>query len=124
MPLTSTTIKNAKSEAKPRKLFDERGLFLLVKPNGGKLWRFKYRFDGKEKLLSLGVYPDVSLKDARDRRDEARKLVPMALTLAQTAKLKSWQGVAATVLKSWHGNGTPNTPQTGLPITGAASFAV
>ena len=57
------------------KLFDERGLYLEISPTGGKWWRLKYLFDGKEKRLSLGVYPDVSLKDARDRRDAARKLV-------------------------------------------------
>lgn len=73
MPLTDTTIRNAKPGAKPVKLFDERGLFLLVTPAGGKWWRLKYRFEGKEKLLSLGTYPDVSLKDARERRDSARK---------------------------------------------------
>ena len=73
MLLTDTTIRNAKPGAKPAKLFDERGLFLLVTPAGGKWWRLKYRFDGKEKLLSLGTYPDVSLKDARERRDNARK---------------------------------------------------
>jgi hypothetical protein len=75
MPLTDTAIKKAKPEAKHRKLYDERGLFLLISPKGGKWWRFKYLFDGKEKLLSLGTYPDVSLKDARERRDEARKQV-------------------------------------------------
>ena len=69
MPLTDTAIKKAKPEAKQRKLYDERGLFLLISPKGGKWWRFKYLFDGKEKLLSLGTYPDVSLKDARERRD-------------------------------------------------------
>jgi len=72
MPLTDTAIKKAKPEAKQRKLYDERGLFLLISPKGGKWWRFKYLFGGKEKLLSLGTYPDVSLKDARERRDEAR----------------------------------------------------
>lgn len=75
MPLTNTAIRNAKSGKKTCKLYDERGLYLEVSPNGGKWWRFKYRFNGKEKRLSLGVYPDVSLKDARDRRDEARNLV-------------------------------------------------
>ena len=75
MPLTDTTIKNAKPGVKPIKLSDERGMFLLVTPKGGKWWRLKYRFDGKEKLLSLGVYPDVGLKDARVRREEARKLL-------------------------------------------------
>jgi len=75
MPLTDTAIRNAKPAEKPVKLFDERGLYLEISPTGGKWWRLKYRFDGKEKRLSLGVYPDVSLKDARDRRDAARKLV-------------------------------------------------
>ncbi len=75
MPLTDTAIRNAKPDKKPVKRFDERGLYLEVSPTGGKWWRLKYRFDGKEKRLSLGVYPDVSLKDARDRRDVARKLL-------------------------------------------------
>ena len=61
MPLTDTAIRNAKPGKKPLKLFDARGLFLLVPPSGGKWWRLKYRFEGKEKLLSLGVYPDVPL---------------------------------------------------------------
>ena len=77
MPLTDTAVRNAKAEGKPRKVADEKGLFLLVTPkeSGGKWWRFKYRFGGKEKLLSLGIYPDVSLKAARERRDEARRLL-------------------------------------------------
>jgi integrase len=73
MPLTDTTIRSVKPGPRPAKMFDERGLFLLVTPAGGKWWRLKYRFDGKEKLLSLGTYPDVSLKEARERRDSARK---------------------------------------------------
>ena len=75
MPLTDATAKSAKPTAKPYKLSDERGMFLLVNPNGSKWWRLKYRLDGKEKLLSLGVYPDVGLKDARARRDEARQQI-------------------------------------------------
>ncbi len=73
MPLTDTKIKNAKPQAKPYKLADERGLFLLVHPNGSRYWRWKFRAGGKEKLLAFGVYPDVSLKTAREKRDEARK---------------------------------------------------
>ncbi|MEL1249077.1 tyrosine-type recombinase/integrase [Aurantiacibacter gilvus] len=75
MALTDTSIRNAKPGDKPKKLFDERGLFLLVQPSGGKLWRLKYRYLGKEKKLSLGTYPDVSLKVARERRDEARTIL-------------------------------------------------
>lgn len=73
MALTATCIKNARAVDKPLKLFDGGGLYLLVNPNGSRWWRFKYRYLGKEKLLSFGTYPDISLKDARDRRDEARK---------------------------------------------------
>ena len=75
MALTITAVKAAKPSAAPFKLFDERGLFLLVQPGGQRYWRFKYRIDGREKLLSLGVYPDVSLALARERRDDARKLI-------------------------------------------------
>jgi integrase len=75
MSLTDTAVRNAKPGKKAVRLFDERGLYLEVSPAGGKWWRLKYRFDGKEKRLSLGVYPDVGLKDARDRRDTARKLL-------------------------------------------------
>jgi len=75
MPLTDVTIRTAKPGTKPIKLSDEKGLYLEIAPSGGKWWRFKYRFEGKEKRLSLGVYPDVGLKEARERRDEARKLV-------------------------------------------------
>jgi integrase len=75
MPLTDTSVKNAKPKAKPYKLFDERGLFLIVTPSGGKWWRFRYKLNDKEKLLSVGVYPDIGLKAARKLRDEARELL-------------------------------------------------
>ena len=88
MSLTDTAIKKAKPEAKQRKLYDERGLFLLISPKGGKWWRFKYLFDGKEKQLSLGTYPDVSLKEARDRRDEARKQVAADIDPGEHRKAK------------------------------------
>lgn len=73
--LTNAAIKNAKPKEKSYKLFDGAGLYLEIAPAGGKWWRFKYRFGGKEKRLSLGVYPDVSLKDAREKHAEARKLL-------------------------------------------------
>ena len=75
MPLTDIAVRNAKARAKPYKLGDARGLFLLVQPSGGKLWRLKYRIEGHEKKLGFGTYPDVSLSDARKRRDEARELI-------------------------------------------------
>ncbi|MDP3426583.1 MAG: integrase arm-type DNA-binding domain-containing protein, partial [Humidesulfovibrio sp.] len=75
MSLTNPAIKNAKPAEKPYRLFDEKGLYLEVAPSGGKWWRFKYRYARKEKRLSLGTYPDVSLADARERRDAARKLL-------------------------------------------------
>ena len=73
MPITDVKVRNAKPEAKPYKLSDGGGLFLLVQPTGGKWWRYKYRFAGKEKLLALGSYPDVSLAEARERHVQARK---------------------------------------------------
>ncbi|WP_029457263.1 tyrosine-type recombinase/integrase [Solidesulfovibrio alcoholivorans] len=73
MPLTDLAVRNAKPSAKTVRLRDERGLYLEVSPKGGKWWRLRYTFQGKENMLSLGVYPDVSLKDARERRDAARK---------------------------------------------------
>lgn len=75
MPLTDTSIRNAKPGPKPTKISDERGLFLLVQPSGAKLWRLKFRIAGKEKKLSLGQYPDVSLKEARRKRDDARATI-------------------------------------------------
>ncbi len=73
--LTDTQIRQAKGNGKAQRLYDTRGLYLEVSPPGGKLWRFKYRFGGKEKRIGVGKYPDVSLSQARDRRDEARKLL-------------------------------------------------
>jgi integrase len=75
MPLTDTAVRSVKADAKPLKLTDGGGLYLLVTSAGGKWWRFDYRFGGKRKTLSMGVYPDVPLKQARDLRDEARKLI-------------------------------------------------
>lgn len=84
MALTNANLRNAKPKAAPYKVADEKGLFLLVQPSGGLLWRMKYRVDGRddagnpkrvEKKLSLGAYPEVGLKDARERRDAARRLL-------------------------------------------------
>lgn len=75
MRLNDKTIESAKSEAKPYKKSDGGGLYLLVQPNGAKYWRLNYRFAGKRKTLALGVYPDVTLADARDKRDAAKAIL-------------------------------------------------
>ena len=80
MPLTDPAIRNAKPADKPIRLFDGGGLYLEISPTGGKWWRFKYRFGSKEKRLSLGVYPEVGLKDARSKRDDVRKVLANAVS--------------------------------------------
>ena len=97
MALTELEIKKAKPETKAYKLTDGGGLFLLVHTNGGKYWRLRYRVGGKEKLLAIGVYPDVTLSEARERREQARKLLangadPSAVKQeAKQASNKAWQ---------------------------------
>ena len=114
MPLTDTSIRNAKPGSKPRKLYDGRGLFSIINPNGGKWWRFKYKFEGKEKLLSLGVYPDVGLKEARERRDEARKLVANGVDPSEhrkANKLSRMDRAANSfevVAREWFAKNSPN----------------
>ena len=108
MALTDVKARNARPGEKQVKLFDGNGLFLLVTPAGGKWWRFKYRFGGKEKLLALGTYPEVSLADARRRREEARKLVansvdPGAVKKAlKVAKAGSDANSFEVVAREWH----------------------
>ncbi|MCV9880603.1 Arm DNA-binding domain-containing protein, partial [Brenneria izbisi] len=75
MALTDIKVRSAKPEEKPYKLTDGNGMFLLVHTNGSKYWCLRYRSDGKEKTLALGVYPEVSLSEARQKRDDARKLI-------------------------------------------------
>ena len=92
MKLTEALIKTASFFAKPYKLNDGDGLYLLVNPTGSRLWRFKYRIERREKLLALGAYPEVNLKAARERLVEARKLLtdgvdPMAVKAAKKAFL-------------------------------------
>ena len=99
MPLTDLQIKNAKPEQKTIKLFDGGGLFLEIPPQGSKRWRLKYRFAGLEKLISLGVYPEVKLKDARERRDEARKLLANGVNPSESRKAQK------VALANLHANG-------------------
>ena len=88
MPLTATEVKQAKPQDKPRKLADGGGLHLLIHPNGAKYWRYKYRFAGKEKLLALGVYPEISLKDAREAHQQARKKLASGIDPGSARKVE------------------------------------
>ena len=112
MPLTATAVSNAKPTDKPRKLFDEGGLFLLVKPNGAKWWRLRYWYDGKEKQMSLGVYPGVTLKMARERRNAARQLLVEGIDPSQqrqaekTGRRLAVENSFQAVAQCWyHGEG-------------------
>jgi hypothetical protein len=87
MVLTQFSIVKAKPAEKPYKLADGGGLHLLVRPGGGKLWRFRYRFGGRENMLALGPFPAVSLAAARDRRDEAKKLIAAGTDPSDKRKL-------------------------------------
>ncbi len=108
LPLTDLQISKAKPQDKQVTLFDGGGLFLLVTPTGGKLWRFKYRYQGKEKLISLGTYPEISLTDARKRREDARKLLangvdPGEIKKAQKAAvISSSEHSFEVIARAWH----------------------
>lgn len=114
MALTDTEIKRSKPSNTPYKLADTHGLYLLVKPNGGRLWRWKYRFDGKEKLMALGTYPELSLAEARERHATGRKQLvngidPMAERKAEKTAViveteHTFQKIAEKWLEHWHGN--------------------
>ncbi|WP_419236269.1 tyrosine-type recombinase/integrase [Serratia fonticola] len=106
MALTDIKVRTSKPEEKQYKLTDGNGMHLLVHPNGSKYWRLQYRFGGKQKMLALGVYPDVSLADARARRDEARKQIANGIDPSDKKKTdKVEQNEARTfeeVAIEWH----------------------
>lgn len=116
MPLNDPAIKAAKPADKPKKLFDEKGLFLLVKPTGAKLWRVKYRFGGREQLLSLGAYPETTLKQAREKRQKIREQVaagidPSAARQAAKAALAG-EGSFEALAREWYQQFSPGwTPE-------------
>jgi integrase len=108
MTLKDVSIRNAKPKEKVYKLFDGEGLYLEVVPAGGKYWRLKYRFAGKERRLALGVYPDVSLADARERRGQARKALAAGndpgeiKREAKRALIQKHQSTFEVVAREWH----------------------
>ena len=105
---SDTQIGTTKPGGRPVRLYDERGLYLEITTNGGRWWRFKYRFAGKEKLLSMGTYPDTPLKAARDRRDRARALLEVGVdpSEARRAEKASRSEVVVNsfgaVAREWH----------------------
>lgn len=112
IPLSEIKLRNAKSKGNAYKLFDGGGLFLLITPSGGKLWHFKYRFDKKEKKLTFGSYPEISLADARQRRDEARSQVAHGIDPGAVRKAQKQAETAETdtfevIAREWHTKFTP-----------------
>lgn len=118
MPLTDTAIRAAKPSNKPVRMFDGGGLYLEISPAGGKLWRLKYRFGGKEKRLALGVYPDVGLKDAREGRDKARKLLANDVDPSENRKVQRAATVERasnsfeSVAREWYAKNKPTWAKT------------
>jgi integrase len=109
MPLTDTAIRNAKGQEKSIKLTDGAGLYLLVNPNDSKWWRFDYRYQNKRKTISFGTYPETGLKEARDKRGEARKLVASGIDpgeqrkAAKSAQYSSASNSFEHVAREWFG---------------------
>lgn len=126
MALSDTKVKTIKPTDKQFKMADERGLFILVRPTGGKLWRFKYRINGKEKLLSFGTYPEVSLADAREKRDQARKVIaaggdPSVILKANKAdknenNANSFESITRVWLKNYSANLSTATSEKNLRL--------
>jgi integrase len=112
LPLTDIKVRNAKPKEREYRLFDGGGLYLLITPSGGKLWRFKYRFSAKENTLSFGPYPEVSLSDARAKRETARKqivngadpgAIKKAMKQVETTNAETFEVIA----REWHEKFTP-----------------
>lgn len=111
-PLTDTKVRTAKPAGKQQKLFDGGGLFLLVTPTGGKLWRLKYRFGGSEKSLSLGTYPQTSLAEARQKRDRASAQLAKGIDPGETKKAQKAARSQETetfeiIAREWYGKFSP-----------------
>ena len=106
MPLTDTAIRGTKPTDKPQKFFDGNGLFLFVAPSGTKSWRWKYRFQGREKLLTFGTYPELSLKEARERCAESRKLLGGGIDPSVQKKTisRAWKSTFEAITREWHDN--------------------
>ncbi|MEI6729866.1 MAG: Arm DNA-binding domain-containing protein, partial [Pseudomonadota bacterium] len=108
MKLTDSKCSKTKPESKPIKLSDGGGMYLHIMPTGSKIWRLKYRFLNKEKLLTLGVYPRITLKEAREKRDEAKKILDAGQDPSETRKLEKielkqdYENNFENVARDWH----------------------
>lgn len=115
MALTEVKVRNAKPTEKPVKLTDGDGMHLLVHPTGSKYWRLQYRFSGKQKMLALGVYPEVSLAEARRRREEARQLIANNVDPGEKRKTEKIEEkgllIFETVARDWHSSNSDLTQQ-------------
>ena len=128
----NTNKNKAKPGEKTRKLFDGGGLYIQIEPSGGKLWRYKYRFDGKEKTLYLGIYPDVTLQEARARHQEARKQLTQDIDPAAAKKAmkaargeraaNSFEVVALEWFDRWKNGKAAGTVQRALSILEKETF--
>ncbi len=113
MKLTATKVRNAKPTEKTQKLFDGEGLYLEITPKGRKYWRLKYRFNGKEKRISFGVYPQVDLKEARLKKSEAKLSIAKNIDPSETRryeknkKSESLQNTFKSVGEEWYGRQEP-----------------
>ena len=108
MPLTNLEVRSAKPKTKPYKMGDGGGMFLLVHSNGSKYWRLKYRVHGKEKLLALGAYPEITLDKAREKRFAARKLLADGIDPGAHKKEEKQQAIEnaensfEALARKWH----------------------
>ena len=106
--LSDTKIRTTRPGEKPLRLYDERGLYLEISPSGSRWWRLKYRFAGKEKLLSMGTYPDTGLKAARDKRDQAREQLAQGVDPSQARRVEKANksehalNTFEAVAREWH----------------------
>jgi len=111
-PLSEVRVRTTKPKEKEYKLFDGGGLFLMVTPSGGKLWHFKYRFDKKEKKLTFGPYPEISLADARQKREDARRQLAQGIDPGSVRKAQKQIETQSTetfeiIAREWHIKYTP-----------------
>ena len=128
MALTDAKIRAAKPDEKPYKLADSGNMFLLVHPNGSRYWRLRYRFLGKEKTLALGVYPDISLSEAREKRDSARKQIAEGIDPCEQKRAKKSvpdiTHTFETIARQWHSSNKKAPGYKALALDGSAMAAI